>query len=102
MEARYYASGGKSWVGMRSVSTGEAITPIAGPFSDSTANARGLTLGYLDAGDAPTTDPSAVRAVTVSLLGITDQPIHGRDTRRALTDSLALTTRVALREGPRP
>ena len=40
---RYYQSGGKSWFGMRSVGTGEAITPVAGPLADSSASVRGLT-----------------------------------------------------------
>jgi hypothetical protein len=102
MQMRYYEAGGKSWFGMRSVSTGEAITPVAGPLADSTAGVRGLTLLYRDAADMPTSDPAAVRAVEIALLGVTDQPIHGRDVRRALVDSFALTTRVALRNAPGP
>lgn len=102
MQARYYASGGKSWLGLRSVSTGEAITPVAGPLADSTARVRGLALHYLDATGAATPDPAAVRAVEIALVGVTDQPIHGRDLRRALVDSFALTTRVAPRNALRP
>jgi hypothetical protein len=102
MQMRYYRSGGKSWFGMRSVSTGEAITPVAGPLADSTAGARGLTLVYRDAADAPTSDPAAVRAVEIALVGVTEQPVHGRDLRRPLVDSFALTTRVALRNAPGP
>jgi prepilin-type N-terminal cleavage/methylation domain-containing protein len=102
MQARYYQSGGKSWLGLRSVSTGEAITPVAGPLADSTAGVRGLTFRYHDAADAPTSDPTAVRAIEIALLGVTDQPIHGRDPRRPLADSFALTTRVALRNAMRP
>jgi prepilin-type N-terminal cleavage/methylation domain-containing protein len=102
MEMRYYRSGGKSWFGMRSVSTGEGITPVAGPLADSLAGVRGLMLVYRDATDAPTGDPAAVRAVEIALLGVTEQPIHGLDLRRALVDSLALSTRVAPRNGLRP
>ncbi|HEX2218762.1 MAG TPA: prepilin-type N-terminal cleavage/methylation domain-containing protein [Gemmatimonadales bacterium] len=102
MQARYYASGGKSWLGLRSVSTGEAITPVAGPLADSAAGVRGFTLRYLDAADAPTSDPAAVRGLEVALVGVTDQPIYGRDSRRALVDSFALTTRVALRNALGP
>lgn len=102
MQARYYASGGKSWLGLRSVSTGEAITPVAGPLADSAAGVRGLTLRYLDVAGATTADPAAVRTVEVSLIGVTDQPVYGRDSRRALIDSFALTTRVALRNALRP
>jgi prepilin-type N-terminal cleavage/methylation domain-containing protein len=102
MQMRYYRSDGKSWFGMRSVSTGEAITPVAGPLADSSAAVRGLTLLYRDAADGPTSNPAAVRAVEIALLGVTEQPIHGLDLRRALVDSLALSTRVAPRNALRP
>ncbi|MBA3318498.1 MAG: hypothetical protein H0T50_10465 [Gemmatimonadales bacterium] len=102
MQMRYYQSGGKSWFGMRSVSTGEAITPVAGPLADSSPGVRGLTLTYRDAADAPTADPTAVRSVELTLLGVTDQPVHGRDLRRPLVDTFALTSRVALRNALRP
>jgi prepilin-type N-terminal cleavage/methylation domain-containing protein len=102
MQMRYYQSGGKSWFGMRSVSTGEAITPVAGPLADSSVGVRGLTLGYRDAADGPTSNPATVRAIEIALLGVTDQPIHGRDLRSPLVDSLGLTTRVAPRNALRP
>jgi len=102
MQMRYYRSGGKSWFGMRSGSTGEAITPVAGPLADSSAGVRGLTLIYRDAADRPTSDLAAVRAVEIALIGVTEQPIHGRDLRRPLVDSLALDTRVVPRNGLRP
>lgn len=102
MQMRYYRSGGKSWFGMRSAGTGEVITPVAGPLADSSASGRGLTLVYRDAADVPTSDPGAVRTVEAALLGVTDQPIHGRDLRRPLVDSFALTLRVALRNALRP
>ena len=102
MQVRYYQSGGQSWLGMRSVSTGEVITPFAGPFADSSAGVRGLTLRYLDAAEGPTLVPPAVRAIEIALLGVTGQPIHGRDLSRALVDSLAITLRVAPRNTPRP
>jgi prepilin-type N-terminal cleavage/methylation domain-containing protein len=102
MQARYYASGGKSWLGLRSVSTGEAITPVAGPLADSTAGVRGLTLRYRDGTNVLTTDPVSVRAIEIALVGVTDQPIHGRDSRVARVDSFALTAHVAFRSGLRP
>jgi hypothetical protein len=84
------------------VSTGEAITPLAGPLADSTAGVRGLTFRYLDGMDAQTLDPASVRAIEVAVVGVTDEPIHDRDLLRPLVDSFALMTRVALRNGPRP
>ena len=101
MEARSYRSGGRTWLGLRSVSTGEAITPVAGPLADSTAGVRGLTLWYRDAFDALTTDPSAVRAVEIVLTGVTDQPVYGRDLRQPVVDTFTITTRVLLRGGAR-
>jgi prepilin-type N-terminal cleavage/methylation domain-containing protein len=102
MQARYYASGGKSWLGLRSVSTGEAIQPVAGPLADSTPAVRGLTLRYLNGVDAPTSDPASVRAIEIALVGVTDEPIHRGDLVPPQVDSFALTTRVTLRNGPRP
>jgi hypothetical protein len=102
MQMRYYRSGGKSWLGMRSVSAGEAIQPVAGPLADSVAGVRGLTLSYRDAAGGQTADPAAVRAVHIALAGVTDQPIHGHDLRFAGVDTFALTTRVALRNAPFP
>jgi prepilin-type N-terminal cleavage/methylation domain-containing protein len=102
MQARYYASGGRSWLGLRSVSTGEAITPAAGPLADSTPAVRGLALRYLTDLDAPTSDPASVRAIEIALVGVTEHPIHHRDPVRPVVDTLALTTRVTLRNGLRP
>jgi prepilin-type N-terminal cleavage/methylation domain-containing protein len=102
MQMRYYRSGGKSWLGMRSVGTSETIQPIAGPLADSSLSVRGLTLVYRDAADAPTSDPAAVRAIEIALVGVTDQPIHARDPRHAMVDTFALATRLALRNAPLP
>jgi prepilin-type N-terminal cleavage/methylation domain-containing protein len=102
MELRYYRSGGKAWLGMRAVGTGEVIQPVAGPLADSAAGARGLTLTWRDAAGNPTADPASVRTVDIALLGVTDQPVHGRVVGRATVDSFALTTRVALRNALRP
>jgi hypothetical protein len=102
MQMRSYRAGGESWFGMRSVSTGEVITPVAGPLADSSAGVRGLTLVYRDAAGAATANPADVRAVDISLLGVTGGPIHWPDPHRARVDSFALGTRVALRNALRP
>jgi Tfp pilus assembly protein PilW len=102
MELRYYRSGGQSWFGMRSVSTGEVIQPVAGPLADSSVGVRGLTLLYRDAAGNSTSNAAAVRTVEVALLGVTDQAIHGRELARPLVDSFALGTRVALHNALRP
>jgi len=97
MEIRYYRSGSRAWLGMRSVATGEVIQPVAGPLADSVAGPRGLTLTWLNAAGDPTADPAAVRAVDVALVGVSELPIHGRSMARAEVDSFALHTRITLR-----
>jgi prepilin-type N-terminal cleavage/methylation domain-containing protein len=102
MQLRYYESGGEWWLGLRSVASGEAITPVAGPLADSTASVQGLTLSWLDAAGAPTLLPDAVRAVDVALVGISARPIHTRHPARAEVDTFALSARIALRNAPAP
>jgi prepilin-type N-terminal cleavage/methylation domain-containing protein len=97
MEMRYYRSGAKAWLGMRSVVTGEVIQPVAGPLADSVVGPRGLTLTWLNAAGDQTADPAAVRAVDVALVGVSELPIHGRSMARAEVDSFALHTRITLR-----
>jgi prepilin-type N-terminal cleavage/methylation domain-containing protein len=103
MEIRYYAAGGKSWLGMRSLSTGEEIQPILGPLADEIGDQRGFTLTYLDVNNAPTAVLDNVRSIGVTLKGVTSAPIrptgYGGNTA---VDSLQLTTRVALRNALRP
>ena len=102
MRLSYYPSGGKSWLGMQSVSAGGAIEPMVGPLADSTAGQRGFTLGYLDKNDAPTTVLNDVRTITVTLKGVTDERVRGSGATRGAIDSLSLGTRVALRNTLRP
>jgi type II secretory pathway pseudopilin PulG len=91
MELRLYRSEGKSWLGMRSVSAGEAIQPMAGPLGDD-----GFRLAYLDRAGRVTEDVTAVRRIAVTVHGIGErQPsLNG-----GAGDSLAeeLLTEIALR-----
>jgi prepilin-type N-terminal cleavage/methylation domain-containing protein len=95
MELRLYRSEGKSWLGMRSVSAGEAIQPLAGPLSDD-----GFRLAYLDRGGRATEDVTAVSSIAVTVHGIGEpQPsLNG-----SAGDSLAeeLVTEIALRNSVR-
>lgn len=64
MQLRLYASGGSGWLGARSVSAGEVIQPLAGPFD--------LAASRLEARDStglPTTTPGAARALLARLAG---------------------------------
>jgi prepilin-type N-terminal cleavage/methylation domain-containing protein len=97
MELRYYQSGGKSWLGLRSVSAGGVIEPMLGPLADSTAAERGLTFTYLDRNGAATAVPNEVREVAWTLKGVTDGAVRNAGASLPLRDSLTLSTSVALR-----
>jgi prepilin-type N-terminal cleavage/methylation domain-containing protein len=62
---------GKWWLGIRSISAGEALQPVLGPLVD----ANGLRLQYLDVNGAVTADVSKVRSIGVELRGVTSQAI---------------------------
>lgn len=64
MEARFYPSLGASWLGARSVTSGETVQPLAGPFESA-----GTGFEFLDAAGAETTLPAAVRTIRFTLAG---------------------------------
>jgi prepilin-type N-terminal cleavage/methylation domain-containing protein len=81
MELRVYQSEGKSWLGTRSIATGEAIQPLFGPVSQH----DGFQLQSRDSAGKPTADLTAISSILVSIHGVGGQA----DER--------LTTEVALR-----
>ncbi|HEX9165752.1 MAG TPA: hypothetical protein VF862_07555 [Gemmatimonadales bacterium] len=98
MELRLYVSGADSWLGLRSVSSGEAIQPVAGAF-----RASAIPFTYLDASGTPTTDPHLVRRVRAVFHGITRaEGAAGAGARADLTRRDSVETVVALRGGTPP
>lgn len=87
MELRLYQADGESWLGARSVSAGEPVQPVIGPL----AGGNGLALEYLGGAGVPTSNPSSIRAVRVTLRG----PMDG-----AVRESLSAV--AALRNAARP
>ena len=63
MELAAYQSDGQWWLGMRSLSSGEAIQPVFGPL----AAADGFRLVYSDAAQVTTTIPSSVKSITATI-----------------------------------
>jgi prepilin-type N-terminal cleavage/methylation domain-containing protein len=96
----YTDAGGKSWLGARSVSTGEAIQPVLGPLTPG----NGLAMEYLDASGNITTDVKAIKSIRVTIRGVTDQKINlGSGSSGTLTSVQdSLVTQVVLRNAFRP
>lgn len=90
MELRLYRADDNSWLGIRSVATGEAIQPLIGPL----AAVEGFALEYLDAFGAPTLDRTSVSTIRVTLRGL----LQGAEESAGIREELV--TRVALRNSP--
>jgi prepilin-type N-terminal cleavage/methylation domain-containing protein len=86
MELRVYQSDGQSWLGTRSVSSGESIQPLFGPLT----GPDGLRLAYLDASGGPANNLAAIKLVDVTVGGTSER-----------IPSFELTGRVALRNAGR-
>ena len=91
VELRIYVSGGASWIGLRQLQTGEAIQPLAGPFTGA-----GLSLAYTDWFAQPAS-ASAVAQVTLMVRGLTSRDggvgVAGASATRADSSMLAVSLR---------
>jgi prepilin-type N-terminal cleavage/methylation domain-containing protein len=100
MELALYVNGGKSWLGARSWSGGEAAPqPLLGPLKE----ASGFTLKYFDkTGTTETTDPKSVRSIQLTIKGITNGPVStgGGSSMVAVVED-SVVTRVTLRNALR-
>ena len=94
MEVRLYESGGRSWLGARSVSTGEAIQPLVGPLT----KGSGFRLEYLDATGTPTADRTSIKSIRIALRGTTE----GGGAGSSSPVEEELITQVALRNAVWP
>jgi hypothetical protein len=96
MQVRLYQADGKSWLGMRSVSAGEAIQPLFGPL----AEINGFRLDYFDGRGMPTNTPSAIQSIGVTVHGVGEGTsiLKGMEGKPAEEE---LATRVGLRNAVR-
>jgi prepilin-type N-terminal cleavage/methylation domain-containing protein len=94
MELRLYESEGRSWLGGRSVSSGEVIQPLVGPLT----NESGFRLEYLDATGTPTADRTGIKSIRITLRGTTE----GGGAGNSLPVEEELISQVALRNAVRP
>ena len=91
MELRFYPSGGSWWLGARSVSAGENIQPVAGPFGSD-----GFLLELLDADGTATVDPTQARLVRARLATESGdgQALGGSTRTFSRRDSLTILVRL--------
>jgi prepilin-type N-terminal cleavage/methylation domain-containing protein len=98
MELKLHVADGKSWLGARSISAGEAIQPVLGPLVDG----NGFQLEYLDAGGAITADLTAIKSIRITIRGISDGAVNPGVEGILTHVQDSLVTQVALRNAFRP
>ena len=94
VEIRLYSSAAAGWLGLRSLATGEAIQPLAGPFAPG-----GMTLEFWRGDGAPATIPSDMVSTRVSLSGLTERA-GGVGVARGQPDRADSVTLTVTRHGP--
>jgi prepilin-type N-terminal cleavage/methylation domain-containing protein len=98
MELKLHVADGKSWLGARSISAGEAIQPVLGPLVDG----NGFQLEYLDAAGAITADRTAIKSIRITIRGISDGAVNPGVEGSPTYVQDSLVTQVALRNSFRP
>jgi prepilin-type N-terminal cleavage/methylation domain-containing protein len=98
MELKLHQADGKSWLGARSISAGEAIQPVLGPLVDG----NGFQLEYLDAAGAITADRTAIKSIRITIRGISDGRVNPGVEGSPTYVQDSLVTQVALRNSFRP
>ena len=83
MELRLYRSEAMSWLGLRSVASGEPIQPVAGPLSD-----HGFELEYLDREGHSTGDLTSTKSIAVAIHAVPERqpPLSAADTSSLAAD----------------
>ena len=92
MELSQMNSGGATWLGARSVSSGQAsLQPVLGPLQ-----VNGILLQYFTSAGLATTAPTDVRQIRLTLRGVTQRAVSRGlgDSRSFLQDSLITTVHL--------
>jgi hypothetical protein len=98
MQVRSYTQASETWLGVRSVASGEVIQPLLGPL-----DASGLELSYLDAQETPTSVPAEVRVILATLPLLSDHPVPTLGSlgpRSRVRDSAAVRLTLQSPAGP--
>lgn len=98
MELTLHQADGKSWLGARSVSGGEAVQPVLGPLAEE----NGLEFEYLNAAGAATADITGIKSIRVTIRALSEGPVHAGLDGGLTQIQEELITQVALRNAFRP
>ncbi|NNG17041.1 MAG: prepilin-type N-terminal cleavage/methylation domain-containing protein [Gemmatimonadales bacterium] len=98
MRLESFTQNGQLWLGARSVSAGEvALQPVLGPLA-----ANGFQLEYLDGNGNPTGAATGVRAIRVTLRGLTQAAVSRGLGQANMVAQDSLVAMIALRNAPKP
>lgn len=97
MELAVLNAGGQDWLGVRSVSAGQALQPALGPIT-----ANGLDLAYFNAAGAVTANRAQVQSIRITIRGVTDRTVRAAGQSPLALDSDSLAMRITLRNAPHP
>jgi hypothetical protein len=97
MELLLHNADGRSWLGARSVSAGQAAQPVLGPLVDG----NGFALEYLDGTGNPTGNLTAIKSIRVTVRGLTDEVVRSSGTSVGHPQEV-LVSQVLLRNSIRP
>ncbi len=98
MQLSLYDADGRSWLGARSASAGEAMQPLLGPLTAG----DGFLLEYLNSAGATTTDETAVKSIRITVRGETDEVVRSGGSGYMGRPEEELVTQVLLRNSIRP
>jgi prepilin-type N-terminal cleavage/methylation domain-containing protein len=90
MELASYRSDRQTWLGLRSLSSGEAIQPLFGPL----AEPNGFRLEFSDGSGAAAALPQLVKTVSVTLRAGDSLPANGGSPVQQLTTSVTLRNAI--------
>jgi prepilin-type N-terminal cleavage/methylation domain-containing protein len=94
---RHQDADGQWWLGARSVSAGEAIQPVLGPLTS-----NGFQLAYLNSAGVATGDVRAIKTISVTVRGLTDDAVRANGSGALGHPQEELRTQVLLRNSIRP
>jgi hypothetical protein len=98
MRLESFTTAGQTWLGARSISAGElAPQAVLGPLAP-----NGFQLEYLDGNGNSTTDSTLVRAIRVTLRGLTQAAVSRGLGQANMVAQDSLVAMIALRNAPRP